>query len=105
MRQSTKIHSTTRGFHAFLPCRAAAVVQDPPLRSRDDPPAPEVDLVAVAADEQAAIPERRQPCARETPRTRRARERPAQDLEDPAETPLLPLESRGGSPRGTVRTT
>ncbi len=30
-----------------------------------------------------AIPERRQPRARETPRARRARERPAQDLEDP----------------------
>jgi hypothetical protein len=32
MRQSTKIHSTTRGFHAVLPCRAAAVAQDPHLR-------------------------------------------------------------------------
>src|SRR5262249_34537339 len=37
-----------------------------------------------------------------TPRTRRARERPAQDLEDPPETPLLPLENRAarqGHPR------
>jgi len=46
MRQSTKIHSTTRGFHAFLPCRAAVVAGDPPLRSRDHPPAPEVDWLA-----------------------------------------------------------
>src|SRR5262249_31945363 len=56
----------------------------------------------VQGQKQAAIPERRQPRARETPRTRRARERPAQDLEDPPETPLLPLENRAarqGHPR------
>ena len=51
MRQSTKIHSTTRGFHAFLPCRAAVVVGDSYLRVRDHPPAPQVDRVAVAAAE------------------------------------------------------
>ena len=28
---------TTRGFHAFLPCRAAAVVPDPHLSGRDYP--------------------------------------------------------------------
>ena len=30
----------TRGFHAFLPCRAAVVVPDPHLRGRDHPPPP-----------------------------------------------------------------
>jgi len=51
MRQSTKIHSTTRGFHAVLPCRAAVVVGDSRLCVRDHPPAPEVDRLAVAAAE------------------------------------------------------
>src|SRR6266487_5463433 len=32
MRQSTKIDASTRGFHAFLPCRAAVVAQDRHLR-------------------------------------------------------------------------
>ena len=40
MRQSTKTTLTTRGFHAFLPCRAAVVIQDPQLRGRDHPPPP-----------------------------------------------------------------
>ena len=35
-----------------------------------------------------------QPRPRETPRTRRARERPAQDLENPPEAPQLPLARR-----------
>ena len=36
----------------------------------------------VPGEEQAGIPERGQPRPRQAPRTRRARERPAQDLED-----------------------
>ena len=35
----------------FLPCRAAVVVQDPDLRSRDHPPPPDLDRVAVAEAE------------------------------------------------------
>ena len=38
MRQSIKIHSTTRSFYAVLPCRTAIVVPDPRLRVRDHPP-------------------------------------------------------------------
>lgn len=34
MRQPTKIHSTTKGFQAFPPRRAAVVAEDPQLRSR-----------------------------------------------------------------------
>ena len=51
MRQSTKIHSTTRGSHAVLPCRAAVVVPDPHLRVRDHPPPPGLDRLAVAKAE------------------------------------------------------
>lgn len=40
--------TTTRGFHAFLPCRAAVVVPDPHLRVRDHPPPPVGGRVAVA---------------------------------------------------------
>ena len=43
--------STTRGSRAFLPCRAAVVPQDPELRGRDYPPAPEGDRFAVAEAE------------------------------------------------------
>jgi hypothetical protein len=45
----------------------------PGERVREDP---------VPGTEQAAIPERGQPRPRPAPRARRARERPAQDLED-----------------------
>jgi hypothetical protein len=48
MRQSTKIHSTTRGFRAFLPCHAAVVVPDPHLCSRDHPPPPQGDRLVLA---------------------------------------------------------
>jgi hypothetical protein len=49
VKQSTKTgFTTTRGFHAFLPCRAAAVAQDPHLRVRDHPPPPRLDRVALA---------------------------------------------------------
>jgi DDE superfamily endonuclease/Helix-turn-helix of DDE superfamily endonuclease len=52
VRQSTKTSfTTTRGFHAFLPCRAAAVAQDPHLRFRDHPPAPRLDRLALAETE------------------------------------------------------
>src|SRR6185437_6920596 len=47
-------------------------------------------------------PERSKPGPRETPRTRRARQRAAQDLEDPPQAPLLPLarrSARQGHPR------
>ena len=52
-----------------------------------------------------------QPRPRETPRTRRARERPAQDLADPPQAPLLPLARRAtrqghpriAGPRGITR--
>ena len=54
MRQSTKIHSTTRGFHAFLPCRAAVVVPDPHLCGRDHPPPPEGDRLVLAEAEPRA---------------------------------------------------
>ena len=48
MRQSTKTGFTChQGFHAFLPCRAAAVVPDPHLRGRDHPPPPEVDRLGL----------------------------------------------------------
>ena len=41
MRQSTKTtFIVTRGFRAFLPCRAAVVPQDPQLCVRDHPPPP-----------------------------------------------------------------
>src|SRR6202000_3186142 len=36
----TRFTSTTRGFRAFLPCRAAVVPQDAQLRRGDYPPAP-----------------------------------------------------------------
>jgi hypothetical protein len=42
--------SLTRGFRAFLPCRAAVVIQDPQLRGRDHPPPPGLDRVAVAEE-------------------------------------------------------
>src|SRR5258708_10774803 len=48
------------------------------------------------------VPETGQQGAREAPRTRRKGERPAQDLEDPHQTPLLPLarrSARQGHPR------
>ena len=49
----------TRGFHVVLPCRAAVVPQDPELRGRDHPAAPEADRVAVAeAEPWAAGPAR-----------------------------------------------
>ena len=49
MRQSTKTGFTpARGFHAFLPCRAAVVVPDPHLRGRDYPPSPCRDRVGLA---------------------------------------------------------
>ena len=43
---------------------------------------------------QARITEGRQPGSRPAPRSRRASQRPAQDLADPAQTPLLPLARR-----------
>src|ERR1051326_7892557 len=46
--------TTTRGFHAVLPCRAAVVPQDPHLRSRDHPPAPDLDRVMLAEAEPRA---------------------------------------------------
>lgn len=36
----TRFITTTRGFHAVLPCRAAVVPQDPRLRGLDHPPPP-----------------------------------------------------------------
>jgi hypothetical protein len=57
----------------------------PRKRSREDP---------VHREEQAAIPERSQPRPRKAPGTRRACERPAQDLAHPAQAPLLPLARR-----------
>ena len=50
MRRSTKTRfiTTTRVFHAVLPGRAAVVLQDPRLRGRDHPPAPQADRVALA---------------------------------------------------------
>ena len=65
----------------------------PGKRAREDP---------VPGKEQAAIPERGQPRPREAPLTWRARERPAQDLENPPQAPLLPLArrpARQGHPR------
>jgi hypothetical protein len=59
-------------------------------------------IIPYKGEEQAAIPERRQHGTRETPVTRRARERPAQDLENPPQAPLLPLARRAarqGHPR------
>jgi hypothetical protein len=56
----------------------------------------------VPGEEQAPIPERREPGARETALTRRARERPAQDLAHPRQAPMLPLArrpARQGHPR------
>jgi hypothetical protein len=40
--------TTASSFHAFLPCRAAVVPQDPRLHAQDHPAAPPVDRVAVA---------------------------------------------------------
>ena len=57
----------------------------------------------VQGEEQAGIPETGQQGAREAPRTRRKGERPAQDLEDPHQTPLLPLARRSAS-QGHPRT-
>lgn len=57
---------------------------------------------SVPREEQAAIAERRQPRPRETPRTRRKSKRPAQELADPPQAPLLPLArrpARQGHPR------
>ena len=49
--------TTTRSFHAFLPCRAAAVVPDPDFRVRDHPPPPGLDRVVLAeAEPRAAGP-------------------------------------------------
>ena len=65
----------------------------PGQRAREDP---------VPRKEQAGIPETGQPRARETPRARRARQRPAQDLANPPQAPLLPLArrpTRQGHPR------
>jgi hypothetical protein len=65
----------------------------PGSEAREDP---------VPREEQARIPEAGQPRPRETPRIRRARERPAQDVAHPAEAPLLPLARRGSSPRPSM---
>ncbi len=48
----------------------------------------------VQGQEQARIAERGQPRPRQTPRTRRARQRPAQGMEDPHQAPLLPVACR-----------
>ena len=40
-----------QGFPCFLPCRAAAVAQDPNLRVRDHPPSPGCDRVRLAEAE------------------------------------------------------
>ncbi len=56
--------------------------------------------VPYRGEEQAGIPERRQPRPRETALTRRTRERPAQDLAHPGQAPLLPRRpARHGHPR------
>ena len=65
----------------------------------------------VQGQEQAAVPERRQPRARATLRARRARERPAQDLEDPPDLRCCPWKDgracqghpRIADPRGITR--
>ena len=54
-------------------------------RAREDP---------VQGQEQARITERSQPRSGETPLTRRARERPAEELAHPPQAPLLPLACR-----------
>ena len=57
----------------------------PGCRARENP---------VPGQEQARIPETGQSRPRETPRTRRARECPAQDVAHPPQAPLLPLARR-----------
>ena len=55
MRQSTKTaFIATRGFRAFLPCRAAVVLQDPGLLGGDRPPPPGLGRVGVAEAEPRA---------------------------------------------------
>jgi hypothetical protein len=49
---------------------------------------------SVPGAKQASLPERRQPSSRPAPQPRRTRQRPAQNLAHPAQTPLLPLEGR-----------
>jgi DDE superfamily endonuclease len=77
MRQSTKTHSATRGFHAFLPCRAAVVVPDPHLPGRDHPPPPEGDRLVLAEAEpwaagspRAGLPAERRDVRRDRRRVR-----------------------------------
>ena len=41
-------HLPPRGFHAFLPCRAAVVCPDPHLCRRGHPPSPQADRVVLA---------------------------------------------------------
>ncbi len=48
-------------------------------------------ILTSAGAEQARLPENRQLRARQTARPRRTRQRPAQDLGNPVQTPLLPL--------------
>jgi hypothetical protein len=55
-------------------------------------------------EEQAGIAEGRQPCPRQATRSRRARQRPAQNLAHPPQTPLLPVAGRAtgqGHPRSS----
>jgi hypothetical protein len=72
-------------------------------RNREDQQQAEVPRhpAPVQGPEQAGTAERGQPRPRETPRPRRAGERPAQDLGHPPQAPLLPLarrETRQGDP-------
>ncbi|GAA2208995.1 hypothetical protein GCM10009850_044530 [Nonomuraea monospora] len=48
----------------------------------------------VQGKEQARVPEAGQPCSRQAPRARRARERPAEELEDPPKATLQPVQGR-----------
>jgi Helix-turn-helix of DDE superfamily endonuclease/DDE superfamily endonuclease len=65
----------------------------------------------VPGEEQARIAERGEPCPREAPRPRRKGKRPAQELADPPQAPLLPLARRAtrqghphaGNPRSVIR--
>ena len=43
----TRFITTTRGFHAVLPCRTAVVRKDPELCGGDHPAAPGLDRLAV----------------------------------------------------------
>ena len=132
MRQSTKTtFIVTRGFRAFLPCRAAVVPPDPQLRGGHHPPPPGLGRVPVAEaqpGQQALLvlaylrkgetfaelaagfgvgtatactrrnkPESQKEANRAHAKLRapgEARERPAQELENPPQAPLLPLARR-----------